>query len=163
MRPIHFDDIFHKLNAPRDRKMRPIGDISPNLVTLYENEWKRETVYDFLWRHQNHEETLTVRRSPALRKRELSTILRAKIICGKGGWKKSLKSQQTYFHKLCGKCLYLYFFNTQTMHIKPFLQQHCYVSLNTLYTGGIWTRGCDVRCATPPGPSLKLTYLLMHL
>jgi hypothetical protein len=32
-------------------------------------------------------------------------------------------------------------FNTQTMHIKSFYtQQHCYVSLKTLYPGGIWTR-----------------------
>jgi hypothetical protein len=32
-------------------------------------------------------------------------------------------------------------FNTQTMHIKSFwTQQHCYVSLKTLYPGGIRTR-----------------------
>jgi hypothetical protein len=32
-------------------------------------------------------------------------------------------------------------FNTQAMQIKSFYtQQHCYVSLKTLYTGGIWTR-----------------------
>jgi hypothetical protein len=32
-------------------------------------------------------------------------------------------------------------FNTQTMHIKLFYtQQHCYVSLKTLYPGGIRTR-----------------------
>jgi hypothetical protein len=32
-------------------------------------------------------------------------------------------------------------FNTQTMHIKSFYtQQHCYVSLKTLYPGGIRTR-----------------------
>jgi hypothetical protein len=32
-------------------------------------------------------------------------------------------------------------FNSQTMHIKWFYtQQHCYVSLKTLYPGGIWTR-----------------------
>jgi hypothetical protein len=33
------------------------------------------------------------------------------------------------------------YFNTQTMHIKSFYtKQHCYVSLKTLYPGGIWTR-----------------------
>jgi hypothetical protein len=41
----------------------------------------------------------------------------------------------------CGRCLYFSFFNTQTMHIKSFYtQQQCYVSLKTLYPGGIRTR-----------------------
>jgi hypothetical protein len=59
-------------------------------------------------------------------------------------------------------------FHTRTMHIKSFYtQQHCYVSLKTLYPGGIRTRvccllgRCDVLCGTPPGheyPFLILSF-----
>jgi hypothetical protein len=33
LRPNHLSDIFQKKNAPNDKKYRPNGEISPNLVT----------------------------------------------------------------------------------------------------------------------------------
>jgi hypothetical protein len=48
----------------------------------------------------------------------------------------------TSFKKILVANAFISPFNTQTMHIKSFYtQQHCYVSLKTLYPGGIRTPG----------------------
>jgi hypothetical protein len=84
-------------------------------------------------------------------------------------WRNAVRFFFSLFKIIFVPNAFISYLNTQTTHITSWIHNstYCYAFPKNLYPGGIRTRvicfwdGCDVHCATPPGP--KVMFVLCQL